>query len=244
MTPEEAAAATTPAVSGIASHFMLDPGTYAKGAELGFAGLDFYAGGRGGVLGEVDADVVAAAFAFFEPGYVRTNWEQAAAAASRADASAAFMACGHDWADAHLGDDVDWARLADLLGRIAEGANPAVAPLFAAWRAAPAPADGASDKAVALHRFNLLRELRNGLHAAAVVANGLTPAEALMVKTPYMAPIFGYAEPPEVGDDEKARHDAAEAATNAALAQAYAVLSTEELDELVSLCEAAVGAVA
>ena len=62
-----AAAQTAGAVSSVGSHFMLDGTTYAHGAGLGFAGLDFYVGGRGGVLGDVDADVVAAAFAFFEP---------------------------------------------------------------------------------------------------------------------------------------------------------------------------------
>ena len=71
MTPEETAAACAPAVSGLAANFMLDPATYAAGAEAGFAGLDFYAAGRGGVLGHVDADEVTAAFTFFEPGTVR-----------------------------------------------------------------------------------------------------------------------------------------------------------------------------
>ena len=62
-------------MSAVGSHFMLDGNTYKRGAELGFQGLDFYATGRGGVLGDVDADVVAAAFAFFEPGQVRTQWD-------------------------------------------------------------------------------------------------------------------------------------------------------------------------
>ena len=76
MDARAAATATAGPVSAVGSHFMLDGNTYKRGAELGFQGLDFYAAGRGGVLGDVDADVVAAAFAFFEPGHVRTQWEQ------------------------------------------------------------------------------------------------------------------------------------------------------------------------
>ena len=50
---------------------MTDPATYAYGAELGFDGMDFYVAGRGGALGDVPADVVTAAFIYFEPDVVR-----------------------------------------------------------------------------------------------------------------------------------------------------------------------------
>lgn len=243
MEPVEAAAATAPAVSSIASNFMLDPATYAAGAEAGFAGLDFYVGGRAGVLGRVDADVVSAAFAFFEPGNVRTLWEQALGVMEPAEASARFIACGHAWAGAHLGDDVDWARTAELLGTVAAAANPAVAPLFAAWRASPEP-DAGDAKALALHRLNLLRELRNAVHAAAVVTNGLLPIEALLCKSPHMVAIFGWVgEVPEVGETHQALHAKAEDATNVALVPAFGALTGSERAELASLSEAALAAV-
>src|SRR4051794_21668410 len=98
----ETAIATAPAVSTVGSHFMLDGGTYAKGAELGFSGLDFYVTGRGGVLGDVDADVVSAAFCFFEPGSVRTLWEQGTKVMPAAKAADAFLDCGHGWAEEHV----------------------------------------------------------------------------------------------------------------------------------------------
>ena len=34
-----------------------------------------------------------------------------------AEASATFMDCAYDWADQHLGDDVDWDRLAELAAK-------------------------------------------------------------------------------------------------------------------------------
>src|SRR6476620_9710155 len=97
----ETAIATAPAVSNIGSHFMLDGATYAKGADLGFSGLDFYVTGRGGVLGDVDADVVSAAFCFFEPAGVRTLWDQGREVMPAAKAAAAFMDCCHAWGEAH-----------------------------------------------------------------------------------------------------------------------------------------------
>lgn len=243
MEPLETATATADAVSTLASHFMLDPATYAAGNELGFGGVDFYVGGRAGVLGPVDADVVAAAFAFFEPGAVRALWEQALAVMPPAEVSERFLAHGHAWADAHLGDGVDWARTAELLATVIAAANPAGAPLFAAWRAVPEP-PGLSSKALALHRFNILRELRNALHAAAVLATGLLPLEALLVKTPYMAPIFGWTgDLPTVDDHHRALHAAADEGTDRALAPAYGALAAAERAELAALCAAATAAV-
>jgi len=243
MTPEECAARTTAAVSGLASYFMLDGATYAKGAEHGFSGLDFYAAGRAGVLGPVAPEQVSSSFGFMEPGTVQGWMEQAAAVMPPEQASDAFMACGHDWADAHLGDDVDWARVAELVGRVVAAASDEGLPLFAAWRKAPEPTDR-SAKALALHRFHVLRELRNEIHVAAVAETGLGPAEAVLVKTPGMAPIFGWSgDLPEVGDDHRQRHDQAEAETDRRIAAAYAALDEDERDELVRLCDAALGAV-
>ena len=46
---------------------MLDPETNAAGLEAGYSSsFAFYFAGRGGVLGDVDADVVHAAFMFFD----------------------------------------------------------------------------------------------------------------------------------------------------------------------------------
>lgn len=243
MTPEECAARTTAAVSGLASYFMLDGATYAKGAEHGFSGLDFYGAGRAGVLGRVTPQQVSSSFGFMEPGTVEAWLEQAAAVMPPEQASHAFMACGHDWADAHLGDDVDWGRAAELVGKVIAGASDDGLPLFSAWRKAAEPTDR-SPKALALHRFHVLRELRNEIHVAAVADAGLGPAEAVLVKSPAMAPLFGWTDDlPEVGDQQRARHDQAEAETNRRIAPAYATLDDAEREELAALCEAALGAV-
>lgn len=243
MKPEECAARTTAAVSGLASYFMLDGATYAKGAEHGFSGLDFYAAGRAGVLGAVAPEQVSSSFGFMEPGTVQGWLEQAADVMAPEQASSAFMACGYDWADGHLGDHVDWARAAELVGKVVAGASDEGLPLSSAWRKAPEPTDR-SDKALALHRFHVLRELRNEIHVGAVAEAGLRPVEAVLVNSPAMAPLFGWSdELPDVGEQHRAQHEQAEAETNRRIAPAYAALDEAERDELVALCEAALGAV-
>lgn len=226
--------ATAPAISAVGSHFMLDGNTYKKGAELGFQGLDFYVCGRGGVLGDVDADVVSAAFTFFEPSNVRTLWDQGRAVMTPAEAAAAFASCCAAWAEAHVPDAIDSSRLADLAGAAVAGARPACAPVFGGWRALPVPS---APKAAAVHQMNVLRELRNGLHGAAVIAAGLTPLQALSLRSPQMVALFGWPTPADtegLQDD----WDGAEARTNVAMAHAFDGLTDAERDDLVALAAA------
>lgn len=233
------ATATAGAVSSVGSHFMLDGETYKKGAELGFSGLDFYATGRGGVLGDVDADVIAAAFAFFEPAYVRSQWDQGRGVMTPTEAAAAWAACCATWAEAHVSDDVDLGRLGALLDPVVATARPACAPVFSGWRALPVPT---APKAHVVHQMNALRELRHGLHSAAVVAAGMSPHQALSISSPHMAPIFGWAELADV-EGLKPTRDAVEDATNVAIAHAFEGLDDAGRDELVALMGALVAGI-
>lgn len=235
MTPEETATATAEATSAIGSRFMLDPATYARGAELGFSGMDFYVTGRGGVLGDVDADEVTAAFVWFEPGTVRSLWEQGTKVLPPERAAEEFAACAHRWAGAHVPDDVDAARLAELAGAVVTAADGGAAPLFEGWRRLPTPSE---PKALAVHHLNALRELRGGLHGAAMLETGLTALEAMLVKTPYMAAMFGWGEPhPDVTACAE-RWERGEAATDRAMAKAFVPLSEAERAELAGLMDA------
>jgi hypothetical protein len=235
MDPVQTATASAAAIGALGSHFMLDAATYATGAELGFEGMTFYVAGRGGALGDVHADVVAAAFVFFNPATVAEGWDATRATMGRREAAEAFAGCAHRWAEAHLPTSVDAAALAALAGTVIAAADPAGAPLFAAWRAMPEPA---GDAALALHRMNVLRELRGGLHGCAVLATGLSPRNAVEVRTPFMAPLFGW---PEAGDATAHRDqwEAAEAATNAAMGRAFAALGEAERRRFVELADAA-----
>lgn len=231
MDARTAATDTAVAVSTVGGHFMLDGETYKRATELGFGGLDFYFAGRGGALGDVCGDVVAAAFTFFEPGHVRSQWDTGRTVMAPAESARQFAACGDAWARRNVSDDVDCTRLTALADKVVAGTNPAGATMFAAWRNIAGPSE---PKAAAVHAMNQLRELRNGLHGAAVVSSGLTPDQAVWLRSPGMAPIFGwFAEPDLTGAQES--WDTAEANTNTAMANALAVLDDAERGEFVEL---------
>ena len=111
-------------VHDLAAAFMFDGATYEAAAADGYDGIAFYYAGRGGVLGDVDADVVSEAFVFFPPATIRAAWDGSADIEDRADAAARFAACAAAWAGAHLPEGaIDYARLADLAGRVVAAAD-------------------------------------------------------------------------------------------------------------------------
>lgn len=230
------AARTAAAIGAIPSGFMMDGATYERGGAMGFEGIDFYFRGRGGVLGEVEADVVAATLVFFEPATVSAAWERGRQVCGAREAATAFAACAAAWAEAHLPDGVDYGRLAELEGKVVVSASVASAPLFAGWRALPEPS---TPKSLALHRTNALRELRGALHGGAVLAEGLSPLQAVMVKTPYMVGLFGWSGPHPQPEPHKAAWERAEAGTDRAMARHLAVLDDAEREQLVDLLEGA-----
>jgi hypothetical protein len=234
MTPEQAAHDTKAAVVGVPARFMTDSATYARGVELGFEGADFYFAGRGGVLGDTPADVVAAAMVFFAPEAVRAAWERTGHVLPRLQTAEEWARCAHAYAASHVPTSGDNERLAELLGVVVEEANPALAPLFAGWRSLPEPS---GTKELVMHRLNALRELRGGLHAAAVTTVGLTPLEAIAVRAPRVAAIAGWTSPlPEPGPVQD-RWSLAEARTDRMLGRHFAVLDADERATLVDLLQ-------
>jgi hypothetical protein len=231
ITPEQAAHEARKVV-GFVSKFMTDPATYAYGAELGFSGSDFYVAGRGGALGDVPADVVSAAFIYFEPGVVRAGWERSAPVMSRRRAAEEWADRCHAWAREHLPEDRDWPMLAALVGRVCAGASVACAPLFAGWRDLEEPAD---PRELALHRLNGLRELRGALHGAAVLTVGLLPLEAVVVRSPGMLRFFGWSEPHPDPEPLRDRWALAEARTDRMFGRHLAVLDAGERGALVDM---------
>jgi hypothetical protein len=232
VTPEQAAHETRDAIVAGTGRFMRDPELYATGQSLGFEGMDFYVAGRAGVLGDVPADVAAAALVFFEPNAVRGAWERSAPVLPRAQAAEAWAARAHEWARANFTGDLD--RLADLLRRIVDAAPVAAAPLFAGWRLLPVPDDA---PARTLHTMNALRELRGALHGAAVLTVGLTPLEAISVRSPKMVSAFGWPEAVADTAPLNERWGLAEARTDRMVGRHYAVLDETERKELVEMLQ-------
>lgn len=237
MTPEECVHATKKRIGRVGGAFMLDGATFARGEEIGLKPFDFYYRGRGGVLGEVDADVVHATFFFFPPHLLRKGWERASEVMTAVQTVEEYTGCAARWADTHLAgnDDATLSRLAELLEAVADAAEPLAMPLFAGWRAQPRPTAPAFRVTLALH---VLREHRGSAHTIAIAAEGLRPLEAIMAG-PYgetNAKFFGWPEPyPVVDDDVRDRWNAAEALTDRLVTPAFAALPEADRVELAGL---------
>ena len=208
---------------------MLTSATTERGAALGLDFGEFYVLGRGGVLGDVDADVVVATFGYFNPDLVRQFWTVAKGKMAPGDAALAYAAVCQAWGREHLGAIPDLDALAGLLERVARSASPVGAPLFGGWRAIPLPDDLPGRAMQLLH---VLRELRGGLHLNAVLAAGLTPLEALTIAQPGNVAMFGWAEGAPDADSKRALHAAANETTDQMFAPALASLSDKERAQL------------
>ena len=230
ITPEQAAHELRDVIVNAPAKVMMEPANYARGAELGFEGMDFYFAGRGGVLGDVSAGVLTAALVFFEPTTVFTCWERSAAVMTRREAAEMWASVFHGWATENFPEDRDWEWCSDALRRVIDAAFVAGAPLFAGWCDLPAPED---PRALAMHQLNALRELRGGLHGAAVLTVGLRPVEAITVRTPNMLGVYGW--PDESLDPEPLhqRWGLAEARTDRMFGRALAVLDDDTRARLV-----------
>lgn len=226
MDATQAATATAQAIVDIGGGFMTDGATYARGGELGFSGIDFYVLGRGGVLGDAASDVIASGFIFWNPVQVASQWSTGRGVMTPAAAASEWAACCAAWGESSL-PDVDGAdRLAGLLTTVVNEASPANAALFAGWRALGAPHP---TKARIAYLVNALRELRGALHGGALLAAGVTPAEAVAYRSPMMAPLFGWdVESIEVSDEVKARWKQAEAGTDVAMGRALGALDAAD----------------
>lgn len=233
MDAKEAATATAQAIGELGGGFMTDMGTYARGGEIGFSGIDFYVLGRGGVLGDVDADVIASGFIFWNPTQVRAQWETGRGVMTPDAAAREWSACCTAWGETNLPDVDGLDRLAALLTTVVSEASPANAAVFAGWRALPVPS---STKARVAHLVNALRELRGALHGGALLAAGVSPAEAAVYRSPMMAPMFGWdVEGTHVDDETKAAWRRAEDGTDIAMGRVLGALGDAERAELVEL---------
>lgn len=238
LTAAEAAAALKKPVGDWGFGWMSDASVRDRGkADLGLRGRPLYHLGRAGAMGDVPVDVVVAAEAFFPPEVVRAAWVDGRNGVDPMDAALFYSACCSDVFRSTYGDRPGMERLAELLGKVVDGASALGAPLFAAWRALPRPDDAAGRVGLLL---NVLREHRGSVHAAAVAAMGLGPLEAIMAGAygERNARFFEWPEPYPDPERYRERWLAAEELTSAAAAAAYDSLSAAERAELVELVRA------
>ena len=204
---------TSVPIHHIGTAIYLSPDVFGWAAGWGWpTAFAFYFSGRGGVLGDVDANVVCSAFGWFEPAMVKTLFEEGAAVAG-AHAAAQRMAEAHAlWGQKHLADVKGLDQIVSVTETLVDGLEASGLPLFTGWRAAPR-ADDAAGRAAQL--MQILREWRGGLHLVATTAVGLTPLEAILTNEgPGQAKFFGWPEPFADSASLRHKHDEAEAITD------------------------------
>lgn len=221
----------------IGSSFYFNPATVAAGKELGLNGFTFYILGRGGALGDVSPAIVSAAFGYFNPDTIAAAWNKASEImAPSAAAQAYWDECGRRGSEmfADIDDEVltAYVEAADI---VIDHADLAALPLFAGTAQLVCASDLAGR---AIQKAAVLRELRGSVHLCAVLASGLSDAQAHAIKRPGDVAVFGWEAAPMVPIDGNDRMDAAEALTNTMLERAFFALSSDKADALVAGTEA------
>jgi hypothetical protein len=216
--PEQDAAlavvrATSVPIHDIGTAIYLSPDVMALAKKWGWPNpFAFYFAGRGGMLGEVEADVVTSALGWFNPGAVTAMFEEGVAVAG-ARAAALRMAEAHgEWGKKHYAGVDGLAEMVAVSEQLVDGIEGAGIPLFVGWRDAPRSDDPAGRAA---QLMQMLREWRGGFHLVATTAVGLSPLEAILTNEGEgQAKFFGWTEPFADVGAIRAKHDEAEEITD------------------------------
>ncbi|MHB8220020.1 MAG: SCO6745 family protein [Acidimicrobiales bacterium] len=243
MNTDELLAATAPAVYTLGSAYYFAPPTLEAGTVAGLDGFRFYFLGRGGVLGDVEAPVIASAFGYFEPGLLTRMWNSAREVMAPRQAARLHLECAHQFGRAHFSEVGELDDFCAAAEAVVEGTDPAGLALFAGYAAEPLPDDL---PARAMQLVAVLRELRGSTHLLAVVASGLTPKAAHYLKRPSDFGLFGWTEDdvPAVTDVDRRALAAAEDLTDRLVGSSYDVLDSFGRSSLVAGIERLEAAVA
>ena len=217
-------------IAHIGSAFYFHPDTVEVGKAHGLGGFRFYFLGRGGVLGDVDDDVVRSAFGYFQPGLVRKLWDSSLAIMAPRDAARLYLSCAYDLARRTFADVSGLDAFVDAATTVIQSVEGASLPLFVGVRAEPVPTDA---PAAAMHQAIVLRELRGSVHLLAHTAVGLNSSRAHSIRRPNDTAFFGYEVAPDFADADRELWDRAEALTDEILTPAYATLSDDQARALI-----------
>jgi hypothetical protein len=222
MSAQELLNATSPIIGKAGAAFYFHPGTLARGKEIGLDGFRLYMLGRGGVLGDVEADVVASAFGYFHRALVARIWTTARERFNNPrEAARLYFQCCADLGRSALATVEGLDAFCEAAEAVIAAANPAGLSLYAGIAAVPRVDDLPGR---ALQLVAVLRELRGSVHLLAVVASGLAPAVAHAIKRPNDTKTFGWEPAPAVTEADRAALDAAEALTDRLLLGPYGAL--------------------
>jgi hypothetical protein len=233
MTPEETVARACPLIGTYGPAFYFAPATLARGKELGLDGLRFYVLGRGGVLGDVEANVIHSAFGYFEPGLVEKMWTSAKERLAPRVAAREYLQCGAAFGRERFAGIADLDAFCAAAEAVNDAADPVGLALYSGIASEPL-ADDAPARAMQL--TTVLRELRGSAHLVAVRASGLDGKTAHFIRRPADVGMFGWSDddPPVITDVERAKLAAADALTDRLVLPAFSALDADGRAALVS----------
>jgi hypothetical protein len=221
--------------------FMLHPEVLQPGKDAGYpGGFSYYVVGRGGVLGDVEANVVVSAFGFFAPDLIESLWSSGVVVeGARAGADRYATSCAA-WGRARLSAFRDVEELESLLVRVVDSADPTGLSLFAGWQVQTRASDVLGRCYQLIH---VLRELRGSCHVVAVVAHGMSPLSAILAN-PGSAGVeqaerFGWKGPFPDKESLVSTFASAEVLTDQLMARHLDVLSATEQGRFAQLLEEA-----
>jgi hypothetical protein len=219
-TDHDAALAVIQSTSGpihdIGTAIYLSPDVFGWAGEWGWSNpFAFYFAGRGGMMGDVGADVVCSAFGWFEPTAVRTFFEEGAGVASPKVAAQRMAEAHALWGRKHLSEVKGLPEIVAVTETVVDGLEGSGLPLFAGWR--------------------------GGLHLVSTTATGLSPIEAILTNEGEgQAKFFGWSAPFPDCASIVPKHAEAEAMTDQLSVSSFShALDAERFEEF----DAAVAAI-
>ena len=220
----------------LAAYFYFSEQAIARGQAIGLDVVSLYGAGRASMLGGVDPETADAIFYFFKPGMIAAVVTRGRSLASEDAIAAAHLGAADDYAEATFAtvDSGTLGAFTDAVGALAATVPSGSWPLFDGYRSASAAPTAA---ARAYRAAILLRELRGGVHTAAVKATGLSPATACQFNRDLdNFKMHGIAEEDmvEYTPEIEAQKAAAEAATTAQMAALFSPLWQTQLEAILA----------
>ncbi|MFM8836547.1 MAG: SCO6745 family protein [Actinomycetota bacterium] len=233
MNSSEVATTIAPLLGSVGAKYMLDSETLAHGTAAGYPnGFAYSMAGRGGVLGDVDSDVVYSAFMFFEKSLVDKLWKAGVAVEGARAAGRRYMQSCDSWGAKNMANVADLEKFIAPAEKLVMSVDSSGLSLFAGLRAEPLPS---GSPARAYRLITLLRELRGCVHINACAVHGLSGLEATLLAQggEFLAKLHGWQPPYENVEHLRPNRDAAEKTTNDAMARLIDKhLSPSEMNQL------------
>lgn len=216
----------------IGATWMLHPEQFKASLQAGYEHpwAGYYAG-RGGLLGDVDAVVVDAVIGIFGPGVTDTYWPMGVRVHGTRGGAELYFRQAAEWGRKRLDGVEGLGRFIALGEKVIAAAPTTGMPLLAAQARLARVED---EPGRAMQVAVLLRELRFGLHSAAMIAAGMPMMEAhLLNQGEDYAAMLGFPGPYPPVDQLKDRKAAVEDATDARETEVWAMaLTPAEATEL------------